>query len=90
MGAAVGQQMDGKNGAIIGGAIGGATGAAIGAKDDKRAADGSWKDRRVVAPAPAQPPAVVHVREERHDHGKHKGHRKHKPRHNHGHDHHHH
>ena len=77
-GAAVGSAVGGRDGAIVGGAIGGAAGVAI-ATDKKK----QEPVREVVRVQNEK--EVVYVREEeRHDNGRHRGHRKHK----HGHGHH--
>lgn len=61
-GAAVGSAVGGRNGAIIGAGVGGAAGAAV---------MGSDREPRVRQ-------REVYYEEERHDNGRHRGHRKHR------------
>lgn len=71
-GAAVGYNVGGQNGAILGAALGGAAGAAMGSSN---------KPAPIGQAAPVNSAAVQTVRAEtegddRHDHGKHRGHGK--------------
>ena len=66
-GAAVGSSIGGRDGAIIGGALGGAAGAAI-------ATSGSRQTQtQVVTKEVIVEKEVVHVHDDRHDNGRHRG-----------------
>lgn len=78
VGAAIGHDMNGRNGAIVGAAIGAATGAAIGTNQSRSQPQVVVRENTVVRNK------VVYVRDDRHDHGKHRGwHKKNGHRHHH-------